>query len=114
MHARLFRALAIALLVVTIPIQGFGAVTAGMSMALGDHDGAATQATDMPGHEGMPGHEEGHGGHAPCVACWAATAITPFVPLVLSGAAASPLAAPPAVSFHSVAPHRLDRPPLAA
>ena len=116
--SRLIVALVLAL---TIPLQGLAAVTAGVCMSLGHHDGGAPAQHD---HAAGHGHDADHsmpeqdsGGHdsvhcAPCVACCAAASIAPaaqvFVP------EDSPAAAVAAVPYLHTGflPEKLDRPPL--
>ena len=121
MPAVLFRILAVALLTLTIPLQGVASVVAAQCMAFGHHDGAASQEHDHA-HEGGDGHDhtahpqadEGKSAHCgPCTACCASASIAG--PLVLSILASpsntkylfSPLT-PPGAELH-----RFDRPPLA-
>jgi len=124
----LFRAFAVALLVLTVPVQGFAAASAGICMALGHHDGGNSHhpgsGTDPMHHDhgvsvDLP-HGNDRGSHdpqashcAPCVSCCTAAAIAPSPPTVLPDRAVSPLAPTALAFFYGVAPQRLDRPPLA-
>lgn len=105
---RLLLALALAL---AVPFQGYAVASAGLCMALGQHDAGATHShdTDSPG-----GHHDNDSSHcAPCVACCASAAIAACEPPIvadanraLPGAAAPPL-------FDGIRRSPLDRPPLA-
>ena len=123
MPARLSRLLIVMLLALTVPMQGFAAVAAGVCMALGHHEGAAQEE-----HQHEPGATgaHGHGDHAtsdgqstanthcpPCVSCCAAAAITSFSPLVLPERPAVPAVSSLPPLFSGVTPENLDRPPLA-
>ena len=122
------RALALAMLVLAIPVQGFAAVSAGICMAFGHHGDAAaahdhgTAAEQEHDHGATANHHDDDGvGNkasddsrcAPCVSCCAATAIASYPPFPLPGEAASPLVQAPTASLDGVAPQLLDRPPLA-
>jgi len=129
MRKTLFRMLAVALVALAVPVQGFAAVSAGLCMALGHHgDGPGTHDHGSSGvaHKGEHGavadhhHDDGSGGdkgsHAhcpPCVSCCAAAAIASFPSAAISEVAADPLVPSPLVSSYGVAPDKLDRPPLA-
>ena len=129
MPVRLPQLLIVMLLALTVPIQGFAAVAAGVCMALGHHEGGTpSEAASHDAHQ----HDHGAGGaqtqgdHSsgdskgtadshcpPCVSCCAAAAITSFPPLALperpAGLAVPTL--PPL--FSGVTLENLDRPPLA-
>lgn len=123
----LFRAIAVALLALAVPVQGFAAASAGICMALGHHDGGSAHqhgsANDSIGHghgASVDSHEDHGGSHdsqashcAPCVSCCAAAAIAPSPSTVLPERTVSPLAPAPLAFFYGVALQRLDRPPLA-
>lgn len=119
--ARLLVALTVAVLV---PLQGLAAMTAGVCMAMGHHDGAPSAAEhdhatahEHGAHEGAAEHGSDSGepsAHcAPCVACCAAACIPSAMsvsfphPLPLAALGALP-AAPP-----GFVPDSFDRPPLA-
>lgn len=123
MPARLLRLLIVMLLALTVPVQGFAAVSAGVCMALGHHESAAP--AEHP-HEHDAAGAHGHGHHAPdegqgsadahcppCVSCCAAAAIASFSPLMLPErpAVLAVRSLPPL--FSGVTLENLDRPPLA-
>lgn len=123
MGKTLFRLLAVAILAVSVPVQGVAAVTAGVCMALGHHD-AAMHDGDVHDGDGAPFHKHGDhgstegkgskGAHCPpCVSCCAAAAITSFSPLALPErpAVKAVFTLPPL--FSGTTPESLDRPPLA-
>ena len=108
----LLRILILALVVLAVPAQGFAAVSGGICMELGHHgDGLAAHDHDGDGSSGKHS-DDGH--CAPCAACCAGAVISAFPPLFIAERAAIPLVAAPLVLFHTVAPDRLDRPPLAS
>ena len=125
MPARLSRPLIVMLLALTVPMQGFAAVAAGVCMALGHHEGAAQEEHQHePGAAGAQGHGD-HGDHAtndgqstanphcpPCVSCCAAAAITSFSPLVLPERRAVLAVSSLPPLFSGVTLENLDRPPL--
>lgn len=107
---RLLLALAIAL---TVPVQGFAAVTAGLCM--GHHDGAVhTHEADAAEHHHHDHDSPPASTHcAPCVACCAAAAIAQSMPLVVLDERADAVVAAEPPSFTGIALKTLDRPPLA-
>jgi hypothetical protein len=121
MSATMLRALAVLVLALAIPVQGFASVGAGICMALGHHgdagaahDHEAGGAPHVHDQDASAGDHHDDGGHcAPCVACCAAAVIAAFPAAVVPEPAVSlPIGAAPA-SFDGIAPDRLDRPPLA-
>jgi hypothetical protein len=130
MHRTVLRFLAVALLALAIPIQGWAAVTAGQCMALGHHqDGAGevdhAHAQDAVGHdhaahshagEGATGHGDDGGKQphcGPCAACCASASIAgAAASCVVPSACQTPyvLAQFPPIGVHADA---LYRPPLA-
>lgn len=120
--------LAVAMLVLTVPVQGFAAVSGGICMDLGHHGDAAAvhdhgaaggeqqdHAAAADHHHDGEGSSGKHGDHcAPCVACCAAAAIAAFPPFVTPDRTVSPLHPAPLASFQGIGPERLDRPPLAS
>jgi hypothetical protein len=122
---RIVRSLAL-LLIALIPLQGMAASVSGICMAFGHHETAGTAASGHPGgHAHDSSVEEHHHEHdagavvsdeahcPPCVACGAATAISPSSPVFVAEFVASPAIAPLAYPFSGVQPEALDRPPLA-
>ena len=121
MRAVFFRSLAVALLTLTIPLQGMASVVGGQCMVLGHHDGAAGQDHEHV-HDDGDGHdhtahtqaEEGKSAHCgPCTACCASASIAgPLVLSILPSPSNTKYLfsqlAPPGVE-----PQRVDRPPLA-
>ena len=76
MPAVFFRILAVALLALTIPLQGMASMVAGQCMVFGHHDGAVSQDSEHV-HEGGDSHDhaahtqadEGKSAHCgPCTA----------------------------------------------
>lgn len=128
MLRELLRALALAMLVLAVQVQGFAAVSGGMCMDLGhhgdadaqhDHGAAAWQQHDHDAgadhHHDGDGSDGKHGDHcAPCVACGATVAIAAFPPYVMPDRTVSPLHPAPLASFKGIGPERLERPPLAS
>lgn len=118
---RLKRLLLVLLVVFAVPAQGAAAASAGVCMALGHHDAAASMGDDHAVHGGSASHEgagdsdQGSSAHCgPCLACCGA------VTGVSSALAASGTFAPGgAIEVHDhpepagVRPGGLDRPPLA-
>ena len=114
MPLRFLRVLLAVALALTVPLQGLAAATAGMCMALGHHDAPQAHAHDASGDD--HGHDEAPAGAnhcAPCVACCAAAAISPSVPVVVADKRADEVnvAGPPPSA--GIQPETLDRPPLA-
>lgn len=115
------------LLAVIVPFQGAVAAAAGVCMAFGHHDMAAAQQDSAAhDHEGHDGHA-GHSGHAPaadpdpesahcgpCAACCAAVSIAPAPAPVVVERQATPSYDFTPSPHADVAPHPLDRPPLAS
>jgi hypothetical protein len=132
MPSALFRLLAVLFLVITIPVQGLAAVTAGQCMALGHHDDRGGQENHAHAHDGVDDHDHDQAGDShsgdtavngdeggkashcgPCAACCASATIA-------GSARLSILSAPYAVEYLfsqfpplGVQPAGLDRPPLA-
>jgi hypothetical protein len=121
MPKRLLRLLVLFALVLTIPVQGVAAATAGVCMALGHHDAVQMDHGGDADHYGDADHHHGadHGGKSqegphcpPCVSCCAAAAITSFFPPFVPERSAVSALAPLPRFFSGVTPERLDRPPL--
>lgn len=120
---RLLRLLAVAV-AITMPIQGMAAVTAGQCMAFGHHEQGPGH--DRPGHDthasgdadASPTHEhdEQEAGDAhcgPCVACCASASIAGAMPIRVFSSHANTKYVLSQAASPGIAPHRLDRPPLA-
>jgi len=77
MRTRLFRILAVALLVLAVPLHGIAAVTAGQCMTLGHHHDAGGHDHDPHGHDGDHGkdHSKKSSHCGPCAACCASASI---------------------------------------
>lgn len=117
MPAVFLRILAVALLILAIPLQGMASVVMGQCTAFGHHDDAAT-ADQHHAHDADEGHEhtqsdDGKSAHCgPCTACCASASIAG--PLALS------ILPSPSNTKHvfsqlappGVEPQRFDRPPL--
>jgi hypothetical protein len=112
----LFRLFAIAVLAVSLPLQGMASVAAGQCMAAGHHHDAGDQdhaAHPHSDHGGDKQQGEKHAHCGPCAACCASASIAGQVALLLLPSASntkylfSPL--PPL----AVEPDGFDRPPLA-
>ena len=121
MHRAFFRILAVALLILAIPVQGLAAVSAGMCMAMGGHDGHHSTSAHDHGdasvahdHEHAASQDQQSNAHCPpCASCCATAAIAPTTGTVLPEA---PLVAAIATAQYWIAgvlPRNLDRPPLA-
>jgi hypothetical protein len=104
MPHRLKRFLLALALTLTVPLQGFAAVTAGLCMAL-----------EQPGMEHhQPDHDHGAHGHAPCgycVDCCASIAMVSAAGLFTFPPAPAPIATA-GTEPSGVQSHPLDRPPL--
>jgi len=112
----LFRLFAVAVLAVTLPLQGMASVAAGQCMAAGHHHDAGAHdhaAHEHSDHGGSTHKGEKHAHCAPCAACCASASIAGQVALLLLPSASntkylfSPL--PPL----AVEADGIDRPPLA-
>lgn len=119
MLKNLFRALAVALLVLAVPVQGFAAASAGVCMAFEHHGDAAPAHDHGAGGDHHHAADDHHGGDsadsghcAPCVSCCAAVAMGSYPPLALPAEPAGALVPAPMPSFSGIAPQILDRPPL--
>lgn len=109
---RLVLALALAL---AVPLQGFAAASAGLCMAFGHHDAAATHAHDT-GAGDHHSHDEGQAASPhcpPCVACCASAAITPAVSAVVADGRPDAVNATAPPFFAGIKRTVVDRPPLA-
>jgi hypothetical protein len=127
MRIKLVRMLVALAMTLMVPLQGVAGVSAGLCMALGDHQGTTTAHDHGTAHEhhsdasASGQHEHGMGtenpaGEAhcpPCVACCAAAAISSFSQVSIPEAAAGCAIAVIPPSFSGVQPETLDRPPLA-
>jgi hypothetical protein len=125
MPRTLFRTLAVALLILAIPVQGPAAINAEMCMAMGGHGGQhghSAAAHDHDGasaaheHEPMGSSQDQHSSKAhcpPCASCCATTAIAPTTAIVLPEAPPAAAVAAPQFWIAGVMPDSLDRPPLA-
>jgi hypothetical protein len=117
---KVFRAIAIALLAVTVPLQGLAGVVSAQCMAIGHHadtglaghthEGGEANSHDHAAEQSTDGTKSSHCG--PCTACCASASIASAVALVISPSLSSTLyvfsqLAPPAVE-----PDGVDRPPL--
>src|SRR5438045_5969583 len=130
---KVLRWFALLALTLAVPLQGFAAVTGGLCMAMGHHGHASgiehVQAGSSEDAQGLEehlhpthsptGHTHSDGDHsgtahcAPCVACCAATAITPSTLLFVPDEPPVSATAAASASFTGVSPDQLDRPPLA-
>jgi ABC-type Zn2+ transport system substrate-binding protein/surface adhesin len=133
MRIKLVRMLVALAMTLMVPLQGVAGVSAGLCMALGDHQGTTTAHDHGSDHDHGTAHEhhsdasasgqhehgmgtENPAGEAhcpPCVACCAAAAISSFSQVSIPEAAAGSAIAVIPPSFSGVQPETLDRPPLA-
>lgn len=112
MKLRLARLLIVAFALL-VPVQGMAALSQGICMSFGHHDGAAAPHHH---HSGTPVHDDGQaeGAHCgPCVACCSGVAsIAPSLLGAAPGALPDSVDAPFAVAPPGELPEQLDRPPL--
>jgi hypothetical protein len=133
MRIKLVRMLVALAMTLMVPLQGVAGVSAGLCIALGDHQGITTAHDHGSAHDhgaahehhsdasASDQHEQGTGtgnpaGDAhcpPCVACCAAAAISSYTPVFIPEAPAAFVIAAIPLSFSGVQPETLDRPPLA-
>src|SRR5712664_935141 len=118
MRTKLVRTLVAFAMALLVPLQGMAGVSAGLCMELGHHETPATAHEHGSTHDhGTANHQEDDSAgnedtpssaHCPpCVACWAAAAISSFSQVfVPKGAAASVVAVVPA-SFSGIQPETL-------
>jgi hypothetical protein len=118
MLGRFLRLICAFALALAVPLQGFAAVSAGLCMTLGHHDGGATHSHDADStdhhhgqHDDEPASQSAH--CPPCVACCGAAAISSAAALVLPDERADVLNAAGPPAFAGIQPRTLDRPPLA-
>src|SRR5262245_27835841 len=111
--------LVVVLVALAVPLQGVAAVTAGMCMAMGNHDaGQCAQVADSHHDDSASHHKHSDADHskphcAPCVACCAAVAIPSRASLFVPDRPALSRMAAASASFTGISPDHLDRPPLA-
>jgi hypothetical protein len=133
MPRTLLRFFAVLLLALAIPAQGTAAVTAGVCMALGEHHGAAAQASHEHAQDAQAMHDEaahshsdpsaspslddksqGERGHCgPCVACCASASIAPSMATASRSARHAAVDQLPHPFLAGIQPDEFDRPPLA-
>lgn len=107
------RVVLVCVLALMVPVQGIAALTSGVCLALGHHDGAThSQHGD---HEGPESDQPPAGtAHcAPCVACCATAALTASAPIFYPDERADPVNVVSPPSLAGIQPETLDRPPLA-
>ena len=119
MRKSFFRLLAVLLLALTVPVQGFAAVAGAQCMAFAHHDDGGGHENHPHAHDDADGHdsaahdEDSNNHCGPCTACCASASIAgPVGHAILSSPSNTKYvfsqALPPGVQ-----PDRLDRPPLA-
>lgn len=118
MSRKFSRLLLLLVIALTVPLQGFAAVSAGLCMASGHHHSehaAAGHDHDMGSmdHQHPAEDTSANNSHCPpCVSCCAAVAIAPAAePRLPSVAPAAPVPSKQ-YSIAGFLPERLDRPPL--
>jgi len=108
-RTKLARFLLVLALAFALPVQGVAAVSAGLCMELGHHDGAAT-----PSHAHDGGTDSAADAHCgPCVACCAAASISSGTTAFPGVPTAAEVAAPGLTAPPDFLADRLNRPPLA-
>jgi hypothetical protein len=117
MSRTLLRLFAVALLALTIPVQGMASIVAGQCMVFGHHDHGGGHDPAAHSHAADAGAQDDEAGKAShcgsCTACCASASIAGPAPLSILPAAAHAVQVfsqfpPPSVQLDGV-----DRPPLA-
>ena len=112
---KLLRVSLILILTISVPLQGFAAVSAALCDAQDDHHGAAVHADDHEHGSAAPHSHGKPGDKVPqhdCPPCSASAAITTFRPLAVLQKTRLSTPSSPVLPFSGVTPERLDRPPL--
>lgn len=124
MPRQLIRLLIVLAMTLAVPLQGLAAVSAGLCMAMGHHDGAASPAHDHSmdhAHDAdTPAHHESAAGDnstanthcPPCVSCCAAASISAFPQIFDPAAPATEAVSTSPASPPGILLDGLDRPPL--
>jgi hypothetical protein len=109
-------------LALVVPVQATAALTAGLCMSMGHHEGAADDSdhsmhSHADGHEGSPADratDAGNEAHCgPCAACCASASIAGAPALAIGAAPGHPAYVFSPYPPLGVQPDGLDRPPLA-
>ena len=123
---KFFRILAVALLALTIPVQGMAAVTVGQCVAFEHQDGAGHEPHEhkadgagghdhaAQSHDGYGSKQDGDTSHCgPCTACCASASIAGPAGLAIPTSASNALYVFSQFPPLGVQPGGVDRPPLA-